>query len=197
MVEDELVIRAKSDRAAFGRLYDAYHPGVTRYCLRRLLDHTVAEDVVADVFLTAAENITDFPGRTDHDVRCWLFRLATNAVNAFLRQARRRKTLLEDAARGGRWSESGQANRTPGAWDMLDWPAVYQAILDLDERDQSIVMLRFFADLSHEEIAKVLGCSAGAARMALSRVLGRLRERFTPPAAPKDAPSTSAKDKVS
>jgi RNA polymerase sigma-70 factor (ECF subfamily) len=197
MAEDELVVLAKSDRAAFGRLYDAYHPGVTRYCLRRLLDRTVAEDVVADVFLTVAARIADFPGRTDQDFRCWLFRLATNAVNASLRQTRRRRTLLMDAARGGRWSESGRANRTPGAWDMLDWPAVQQALLELDDRDQSIVMLRFFADLSHDEIAKVLGCSAGAARTALSRVLGRLRERFSPPAAPDRAPGTAAKDKVS
>jgi RNA polymerase sigma factor (sigma-70 family) len=80
---------------------------------------------------------------------------------------------------------------------MLDWPAVHQALSDLDERDQSIVMLRFFADLSYDEIAKVLGCSAGAARMALSRVLGRLRERFRPPAAPDSPPGASAKDNVS
>jgi hypothetical protein len=45
MAEEESVVRAKSDRAALDRLYDAYHPGVMRYCLQRLLDLTVAEDV--------------------------------------------------------------------------------------------------------------------------------------------------------
>jgi len=176
MVEDELVMKAKTDRMAFGLLYDAYHPGVTRYCLRRLFDRNIAEDVVADVFLTVAAKIADFPGRTDKDFRCWLFRLATNAVNAHLRQTHRRKTLLEAAARDGRLCASDKASASPAAWDMLDWPTVYQAIVNLEERDQSILMLRFFADCSHDEIARVLGTSAGAVRMALSRVLGRLRK---------------------
>ena len=69
MVDTETVVRAKTDRAAFGSLYDRYQPLVTRYCMRRLFDRTVAEDVVSDVFLTVASNIRTFPGRTETDFR--------------------------------------------------------------------------------------------------------------------------------
>jgi RNA polymerase sigma factor (sigma-70 family) len=61
---------------------------------------------------------------------------------------------------------------------MLDWPLLYQAILELEPRDQTIVTLRFFADLPHDEIADIVGASAGAVRTALSRILDRLRVRF-------------------
>ena len=61
---------------------------------------------------------------------------------------------------------------------MLDWPAVYQALMELEEREQTIVSLRFFADLSHEEIGDVVQATPAAVRTALSRALSRLRERF-------------------
>ena len=64
MPEDDLIVRAKTDRDAFGRLYDGYYPEVLRYCLRRLFVRAVAEDVAADIFVSVASNIRAFPGRT-------------------------------------------------------------------------------------------------------------------------------------
>lgn len=51
---DELIVRAKSDRAAFSQLYERYYSEVLRYCLRRLRVRAVAEDVISDVFLQIA-----------------------------------------------------------------------------------------------------------------------------------------------
>src|SRR6516165_3000027 len=100
MTDDELVSRARTDRAAFGLLYDRYYSCVRRYCLRRLFEPTIAEDIVSDVFLSVATKLRDFPGRTANEFRRWLFRIATNAVNAQLRQSLRRKEIWEAAARG-------------------------------------------------------------------------------------------------
>ena len=180
MVDTETVVRAKTDRAAFGSLYDRYQPLVTRYCMRRLFDRTVAEDVVSEIFLTVASNLRTIPGRTETDFRCWLFRIATNAVNAYLRQTKRRRELLEAAARSRQLGRTENAATAPGEWETLDWPAVYEAIMALDERDQTILMLRFFAGSSYEEIAEVVNSTAGAVRTALSRTLAGLREEFNP-----------------
>jgi RNA polymerase sigma-70 factor (ECF subfamily) len=182
--DDGLVIRARTDRTAFGLLYDRFYAHVSRYCLRRLFDRTLAEDVTSDVFLQVASHIREFPGRTETDFRCWLFRIATNAVNAHLRQTRRRAELWEAAARSRHWDRIGGSPPSPAEHDTLDWPAVYQALLEFDERDQAIVMLRFFADCSHEEIAAVLNATPGAVRTALSRTLSRLREKFNPAVGP-------------
>jgi RNA polymerase sigma-70 factor (ECF subfamily) len=180
IVETDLVNRAKTDRAAFSKLYDRFYPLVARYCMRRLFDRSVAEDVVGDVFLNVATNLPTFRGATETDFRCWLFRIATNAVNACLRQTKRRRELLEAAARSRhlRGTESSTSSSTE--WEALDWPVVYRALLALDERDQTIVMLRFFAGSSHEEIAGVVNATPGSVRTALSRTLTRLREEFNP-----------------
>ena len=180
MVETDTVVRAKTNRAAFGSLYDRYQPLVTRYCMRRLFDRTVAEDVVSEIFLTVASNLRTIPGRTETDFRCWLFRIATNAVNAYLRQTKRRRELLEAAARSRQLGRTENAATAAGEWETLDWPVVYEAIMALDERDQTIVMLRFFAGSSYEEIAEVVNSTAGAVRTALSRTLAHLREEFNP-----------------
>ncbi|HEY3965795.1 MAG TPA: RNA polymerase sigma factor [Planctomycetaceae bacterium] len=179
-VEDDLVVRAKTDRSAFSLLYDRYYPQVARYCLRRLFDRTLAEDVVSEVFLNVASHLRRFTGQTETDFRRWLFRIATNAVNAYLRQTRRRQELWEAAARSRHWDHVGSSPPSPADRDLLDWPAVYQALLELDERDQAIVMLRYFADCSCEEIAAVVDATPGAVRTALSRTLNRLRDRFHP-----------------
>jgi RNA polymerase sigma-70 factor (ECF subfamily) len=189
--DDELVVRARTDRAAFGILYDRYYAHIARYCLRRLFDRTRAEDVVSDVFLQAASHICEFPGRTATDFRRWLFRIATNAVNAHVRQSRRRHELWEAAARGRHWDRGSDSHPSHAECERLDWLAVYQALLELDERDQTIVTLRFFADLSHEEIADVVDATPGAVRTALSRALNRLRERFNPTTR-HDAPNANA-----
>jgi len=183
--DDDLVVRAKTDRAAFSLLYERYYPRVARYCLRRVFDRAAAEDVLSNVFLDVASHLSKFSGRTDTDFCRWLFRIATNAVNAHLRQSRRRQELWEAAARSGHWDHNVDPHGSPAEKDTLDWPAVYQAVLELDERERTIVTLRFFGDCSHEEIADVVDATPGAVRTALSRTLSRLREKFNP-AVPTD-----------
>ena len=92
-----------------------------------------------------------------------------------LRQSGRRQALLGAAAEDLRRHPA-----EPRAIDTLDWPAVYRALLELDEREQTILSLRFFAGLTHEEIAEVVGSTSGAVRTSLSRTLARLRKRFDP-----------------
>ncbi len=192
-VDDELVVRARTDRAAFSLLYDRYYPHVVRYCLRRLFDRTLAEDVTSAVFMQVCSHLRDFTGTTDTDFRSWLFRIATNAVNAHLRQSRRRQKLWEAAARSRHGDHLGRSLPSPAEHDILDWPTVYQALLEFDERDQAIVTLRFFAGCTHEEIAAVVNSTPSAVRTALSRTLSRLREKFNPAVPPAPAQGIAPK----
>lgn len=172
--EDDLVTRVRSDGDALGALYDIYYPRVLRYCWRRLGNRATAEDVSSEVFLNVARHVPEFTGRGASDFRRWLFRIATNAINAQLRQSLRRGELLEAAARNGQLNPGATSSEI----DVLDWPVVHAAIASLGEREQTIVSLRFFAGLSHDEIGDVIDASPGAVRTALSRALQNLRERL-------------------
>lgn len=172
--EDELVRRVKFDRAAFAALYDLYYPQILRYCSRRLYSQSVGEDLTSDVFLTAAKKIDSFRGKTDGEFSQWLYTIATNKINEYMRSYNRRKELLESAAQSKRIGST----ETHDSFDHLDWPAVYEAILQLKPRDQALITLRYMQELPHEQIAGVVGIKPAAVRVALSRAMAQLRERF-------------------
>ncbi len=174
---DELVRQARTERDAFGQLFDRFYPSVLTYCVRRLLVRAVAEDVASEAFLKVATGIRAFPGTSEEDFRRWLFRIVTNEVNAQLRKSIRRRELLEEAARMG-VIRSGSVADLLNSDMECDWQCIYEALGQLSERDQSLVSLRFFAGLQHEQIADVLGMRKGTARVALSRALERLRGRL-------------------
>ena len=173
----DLVVRARTDRVAFGRLYDMYYPRIFRHCLRRLFLRAVAEDVTSDVFLRVARQIRNFTGVSLDDFVRWVHAIATNEINGYLRQTQRRARLLEEAARRKAIHVVDPATSSTSL-ASLDWPRVYEALLALKPRDQSIVTLRFFEYMSHEQIAGILEMRPGAVRTALSRSLEQLRREL-------------------
>lgn len=174
---DDLVKVARTDRTAFGELFDHFYPPIFAYCSRRLVVRAAAEDVASEVFLKVAGRIHDFSGTTAEEFRRWLFRIATNEINAHLRQSIRRRELLEAAVHLGRINASVS---TPllASDSPIEWQEVYEALGKLSDREQSIISLRFFAGLKHEQIAEVLEVKPGTIRVALSRALDKLRDRL-------------------
>ena len=175
---NDLVVRARTDREAFGQLYDAYYPGVFRYCFRRLFVRAVAEDVTSEVFLSVASKMRQF---ARHD------RGRFSPLGVPDRHQRGERLCAPGQATQGAAGVGGAERHAggrrgsrprPSDMETLDWPALYQAILSLKPRDQAIVVLRFFEQMSHEQIAAVLGERPATVRVGLSRALEKLRRRF-------------------
>lgn len=191
---DDVVTAARTSRDAFGQLFDHFYPSIFAYCSRRLLVRAAAEDVTSEVFLTVAARIRDFPGTSVEDFRRWLFRIATNEINAHLRQSIRRRELLEEAARMGKIN-AVVCTSLPLQETPAEWEEVYQALGELSDREQSIVSLRFFAGFKHDQIADVLDIETGTARVTLSRALDKLRDRLRAREIPRrTAPGTARGD---
>jgi RNA polymerase sigma-70 factor, ECF subfamily len=175
---DSLVICAKTDRQAFGELYDHHHRAIYRYCVRRLSDRAVAEDVCSNVFLAIAKKMPAFPGTTADDFRRWAYRIATHEINASFRRAGRRTALIAEAAQTGRLAGQTEEQAADSPTEHMD--DVRRAMAALPLRDQTILELRFFDGLSHPDIAAILKLRQGAVRTAVSRALERLRQRLAP-----------------
>ena len=174
---DELVVAARTDRNAFGRLFDQFYSLIFAFCSRRLILRALAEDVTSEVFLKVAGGIRDFPGTSTEDFRRWLFRIATNEINAHLRQSIRRRELLEAAVQLGQINASITSTVLETDWPVT-WEEVYRELQGLSEREQTIISLKFFAGLKHEQIAEVVAMQVGGVRVALSRALDKLRDRL-------------------
>ena len=170
---DNLVIRARTQADALGRLYELYYDRIFRFCIHRLFSREVAEDITSTIFLAVARAMRTFEGKTEWDFRNWLYAVAINQVNAYIRKTSRRRRLLAEAAAARAASRAGaQESHEP------DWPRVYAAILELKPEHQTIVTLRFFEKLSFAEIAEILGVREGTVRVTLHRILEQLRDNL-------------------
>ena len=167
--DSQLIAEARSDRAAFVRLYRRHYDAVFRYCVHRLFERQIAEDVTSDVFLKAVENIHRFKGN-EKQFRNWLYRIATNTVNNYLRKTARRNRLLKVAREQ---ANSPVADCGESADKLV---LLREAVFFLKPRYQTIITLRFFENLKLTEIAEVLGSSPGTVRSQLARALAKLRK---------------------
>ncbi|MFP4353559.1 MAG: RNA polymerase sigma factor [Phycisphaerae bacterium] len=173
--DDRLLQQARSQAEALGRLYEQLYPAIYRYCLHRLFVRSWAEDATSATFLQMAQSIRDFRSTRIEQFRTWLFRIATNQVNAMLRSHRRDRKCLQAAADQARKRDGADGN----GHEKLDWPQLYQAIAMMSTRDQTLIVLRYLEDHSPAQVAEILGSKSGTVRTALSRALARLQERLT------------------
>ena len=173
--QDMLIERACSDRAAFARLYRMHYERVFRYCCRRLFNRHAAEDVTSTVFFRVMRTISTFEGNSD-GFRSWLYRIATNAVNDYLKTARRRAEAIRNAAQQYDHSHAfaGESDEELQKKNL----AVKQAILSLKPKYQTVITLRYFEKMKLVEIAEILGQNPATIRTQLARALSRLRKEL-------------------
>ena len=173
--QDILIKEACSDRAAFARLYRMHYERVFRYCCRRLFNRHAAEDVTSEVFFRVMRTISTFEGNSN-GFRNWLYRIATNAVNDYLKMAKRQADTIKNAAQE---NSSGTAFATKSDKELQKKNlAVKQAILGLKPKYQTVITLRFFEKMKLIEIADILGQNPATIRSQLARALSKLRKEL-------------------
>ena len=172
--EDDLVIRARTQVEALGRLYELYYERIFRFCVYRLFSKETAEDITSEVFLEVARSIRNFKGRTEQDFRNLLYAIAANQANAYIRKTSRRKRLLAEVAGSMIASTTDCTDKST----ELDWPRLYTAILKLKPQHQTIITLRFFENLQYEQISRILNVKEATLRVTLHRILNQLRNHL-------------------
>jgi RNA polymerase sigma-70 factor (ECF subfamily) len=154
------------DEAAFRRLFEQHLDAVHRYCRRRARPDD-ADDAVAEVFLIVWRRRHEVGSSADLP---WLYatarRVLANQRRSLVRRMRLTDRLAREPVTVGRQQEPDD--------DIRD------ALTRLTERDREVIRLSLWEDLAPAEIGQVLGCSAKAASMRLSRALDRLSQRLSP-----------------
>lgn len=158
----------ENDRAAFERLYDAYHRLVFGIALRMLSDETMAEDLVQTVFM----KLWAAPGAfREGNFSAWLARVTRNSALDVLRRRSSRKTDVQisvDVAEGGALDET--------VFSLLNAERVRGALGELSAEQREAIEMGFFEGITHEEIAKRTGIPLGTIKTRIRSGLRRLRD---------------------
>lgn len=152
----------------FQRLYQAHYGAVLAYAQRRSDDSPDALDVVAETFTIAWRRIGEVP---DADAaRPWLYGVARRVL-ANQRRGNRRRAELSSRLR------THQPRPVEIESQILaddDRRTVLAALARLREGDREILRLAAWEELSHREIAAVVGCSEASVAVRLHRARNRL-----------------------
>jgi RNA polymerase sigma-70 factor (sigma-E family) len=151
---------------AVAELYSLHYRPLTRLATLLVRDAATAEDVVQDAFVAMR---VAWPRLGD-----------TEKALAYLRQAvvnRSRSVLRHRTVTGKNLPQAlpDRPGAEHGALDLLDQPAAMAALLGLPERQREAIVLRFYADLSEDQIAAAMHISRGAVRSHTARGLSGLR----------------------
>ena len=173
---DQLVIDAVTDVESFAQLYRAYYSRIYRFCLHRVYRNEEAEDLTAAVFLTVAKKIKMFKGNTEVDFSRWIYKIAANKANTHIAKTIRQKKLLNIHTSTLANQPKESQNEFP-----IDWTTLYAHILRLNQLQQTIITLRFFENMTHEQIAAIVGKKPMTVRVTLHRTLKELKDKINHP----------------
>ena len=152
----------RGERWALEQFYGCYQSSVYTLCYRLLGRAEDAEDAMQSTFVRAFAALPRFRGAST--ARTWLYRIAVNEAVTLLRRRGSGPTTIE--------KETVQADGTGAVAGRL---AVEGALTHVKPEHRTILVLRFWEELSYEEIAAVLGVSLPAVKMRLKRAKEEFR----------------------
>ena len=156
-------------RDAFDLIVERHRRNVYQLCYRFVGNHEDASDLAQDVFLRAYRGLNRFRGQSS--LGTWLYRIG---VNVCLNRVSVKQPLTEPIDARPHLDERAES---PASALLRGERAaqVRAAIARLPRKQRATVILRVYHELSHEEIAGVLGSSVGAVKANFFHALGNLR----------------------
>lgn len=186
-VEKELISRCRQgEEAAWDELFTRFYPMAGRFVHQLSPSFTPedVEEICQEVFLAVIRNLQNFQGHSQFQT--WLFRIAANKARDFITRQHAEKRgggqpvlslEAENPDTGMRLDPPG-TNPGPDTTLMTSEQAelLHQALVKLGDPCQEIIELRYFGDLSYEEISYELQLNPKTVSSRLSKCLDKLEE---------------------
>jgi RNA polymerase sigma-70 factor (ECF subfamily) len=157
---------------AFDVIVERHRRSIYQLCYRFVGNHEDASDLSQDVFLRAYRGLGKFRGGSA--LSTWLYRIG---VNLCLNRVSRKASTVESID-----DQQHVDTRSESASERLlreeRGVQVRRAIATLPPKQRATLILRMYHELSHEEIAGVLGSSVGAVKANFFHALGNLRKQL-------------------
>lgn len=176
-LSDELLVaRAqKDDPTAFRQLVDKHKTKIYYTAFRLAGNHSDADDLSQETFIRAYRGLGKFKGQSSFST--WLYRILVNCCMDLWRRRKQRGAdlqlnediLIEDRNQGGT-RDAAELSELQGA--------VAEAIKSLPPKHRMALVLHEFDNMTHEDIARAMGCSVGTARSRLHYARMKMQQKL-------------------
>ncbi len=175
----QLVEQAREgNRLAFDQLIDRYQGDIYRMIYYRIRARMDAEDLTQDVFIRAYRSISRLRERARF--RSWLYPIAVNRVNDYLRKKRLRSIFKSTDEDTNIQPVTADEQGTPEALEQVlkedFWRQVGRIAEKLSKMEREVFMLRFMDSLNIAEIAQILKKSESTVKTHLYRALAKFKK---------------------
>jgi RNA polymerase sigma factor (sigma-70 family) len=170
----EIFRDAERKHYAFNLLVRKYQEKVYYFVRRMVIDHDDADDVVQNIFIKVWNNLGTF--REDSKLFTWLYRIAVNESLSFLKSKHLRSYLS---------LSSPEASMIKALHDdpFLDGQEIQkrlsEAIIRLPKKQQLVFNMRYYDDLSYDEISEIVGTSVGALKSSYHFAVKKIEDFVT------------------
>ena len=170
----DLIVRARAgDSQAWGDLYREFAPAIFRFCRRAMPTREDAEDATMEIFMKLREKLVQYdPGRS---FTAWLYRVAANHCWDMLRRRKARHDKdtqdIDDLP-----LEAPEPNQLEKLIEERTSEEVRKALDKLGARARMALVMRYYSDMSYDEIADALGVRRPFVGVVLLRARHELRQ---------------------
>jgi len=172
--ERERIAQAQAGNAeAWGELYRQYAPAIFRFCRRVMPAREDAEDATMDIFIKVRQKLSQYD--SSRSFSAWLYTVAANHCWDLLRRRKGRQDLET-----GEIENMPLEHPDPGQLEQLieqrTSQEVRRALDKLPARARMALVLRYYSDMSYDDIAATLGVRRAFVGVVLLRARHQLRD---------------------
>ncbi len=164
-------VKAGNDRA-FGELVNRYEKRVFFVIKRMLNDDAETADATQEVFIKLHDSLRKFRG--DANLYTYVYRIATNVAISYLRKRKVRAVVRLDEVISNMLSGGNEPQREADRAELKR--LVAEAVDSLPTQQKQVFVLRFYEELSYEEIAQMMHRSLGAMKANYFHAIKKIGE---------------------
>lgn len=179
--DKELIARFKNadtQNYAFNLIVRKYQERIYHHVRKMVIDHDDADDLTQEIFIKAWKGLANFRG--DSLLFTWLYRIASNECLTFLDKKKRRfflpiHDLKKELTNKLNSMASNKSMHISGEEIELK---LQTAILQLPNKQRLVFNMKYFDDMTYEQMSEVLGTSVGALKASYHHAVKKIEESF-------------------
>lgn len=164
----------KLKEASYTQLIRKYQERLYWHIRRMVVEHEDTNDILQNVFIKVWRNLAEF--REESNLYTWLYRIATNETLTWIEQKKRHASVSLSG------DENIFAERLVAQKDFdantIEWK-LQMAIQTLPEKQKLVFNLRYYDEMPYDEMAQLLGTSAGALKASYHHAVKKVEASLT------------------
>jgi RNA polymerase sigma-70 factor (ECF subfamily) len=165
------ILDPNSKNYGFNMLVRKYQQRVYWHIRKMVIDHDDADDLTQETFIKVFKHIHTF--RKDSGLYTWIYRIATNECLNFL-QRKKRRFFLPIGDIENELAEKLTSSAYISADDVQ--LQLQRALLKLPDKQRLVFNMKYFDDLSYEEISEITKTSVGALKASYHHAVKKIED---------------------